>query len=134
MRLRHTQTQKASPPRIVQRVARTDDERGVELHEVLVALSAEQLGGAQRCLDMSVEYAKVRVQFGRPIGSFQAVKHMCADMMVLVESARSASYYAGWAVAQSPDEVAEAPRVAPRDAASAEISLRTSRQQVGALR
>jgi alkylation response protein AidB-like acyl-CoA dehydrogenase len=62
-----------------------------------VALAAEQLGGAQRCLDMSVAYAKQRVQFGRPIGSFQAIKHKCADMLLRVESARSASYYAGWA-------------------------------------
>ncbi|MET7770881.1 acyl-CoA dehydrogenase family protein [Nocardia sp. NPDC005366] len=59
-----------------------------------VALAAEQVGGAQRCLDMSVEYAKVRTQFGRKIGSFQAIKHKCADMLVAVESARSAVYYA----------------------------------------
>ena len=55
------------------------------------------MGGAQRCLDLSVDYAKQRVQFGRPIGSFQAIKHKCADMLLRVESARSASYYAGWA-------------------------------------
>ena len=67
-----------------------------------VALAAEQVGGAERCLEMSVDYAKERVQFGRPIGSFQAIKHKCADMMVLrVESARSAAYYAGCAAAQS---------------------------------
>src|SRR5262249_58772457 len=59
-----------------------------------VALAAEQVGGAQRCLDMSVEYAKLRVQFGRPIGSFQAIKHKCADMLLEAESARSAAYYA----------------------------------------
>ena len=57
-----------------------------------VALAAEQVGGASRCLDMAVEYAKTRVQFGRPIGSFQAVKHKCADMLVALESARSALY------------------------------------------
>ncbi len=69
-----------------------------------VALAAEQVGGAQRCLDMSVEYARLRVQFGRPIGSFQAIKHTCADMLVDVESARSAAYYAAWAAAQdAPD-------------------------------
>jgi alkylation response protein AidB-like acyl-CoA dehydrogenase len=62
-----------------------------------IALSAEQVGGAQRCLDMTVAYAKERMQFGRPIGSFQAIKHKCADMLLQVESARSASYYAGWA-------------------------------------
>ncbi|MBA3653933.1 MAG: acyl-CoA/acyl-ACP dehydrogenase, partial [Actinobacteria bacterium] len=59
-----------------------------------VALAAEQVGGAQKCLDMAVEYAKVRVQFGRPIGSFQAIKHKCADMLLEVESAKSAAYYA----------------------------------------
>ncbi len=59
-----------------------------------IALAAEQVGGAQKCLDMSVEYAKEREQFGRPIGSFQAIKHKCANMMVAVESARSALYYA----------------------------------------
>ncbi|MFI6516169.1 acyl-CoA dehydrogenase family protein [Spirillospora sp. NPDC050679] len=68
------------------------------------ALSAEQLGGAQRCLDMTVEYAKTRVQFGRPIGSFQAVKHRLADLYVLVESARSASYHAAAGLAEgAPD-------------------------------
>jgi alkylation response protein AidB-like acyl-CoA dehydrogenase len=66
-------------------------------------LAAEQVGGAQRCLDMAVEYAKVRVQFGRPIGSFQAIKHKCADMLLNVESARSAAYYAA-AVLDDPTE------------------------------
>jgi alkylation response protein AidB-like acyl-CoA dehydrogenase len=75
------------------------------LDRAAVAVSAEQVGGAQRCLDMAVEYAKERVQFGRPIGSFQAIKHKCADMLLRVESARSASYYAGWAVAAEEDEV-----------------------------
>jgi alkylation response protein AidB-like acyl-CoA dehydrogenase len=70
-----------------------------------VALSAEMVGGAQRCLDMSVEYAKVRVQFGRPIGSFQAIKHKCADMLLEVESAKSAAYYAGWCAAELNDEL-----------------------------
>jgi alkylation response protein AidB-like acyl-CoA dehydrogenase len=70
-----------------------------------VALAAEQVGGAQKCLDMSVEYAKVRVQFGRPIGSFQAIKHKCADMLLEVESAKSAAYYAGWAAAELNDEL-----------------------------
>jgi alkylation response protein AidB-like acyl-CoA dehydrogenase len=70
-----------------------------------VALSAEQVGGAQVCLDSSVEYAKNRIQFGRPIGSFQAIKHKCADMLLQVESARSASYYAGWAAAENSEEL-----------------------------
>ena len=64
------------------------------LDRAAVALAAEQVGGASRCLEMAVEYAKTRVQFGRPIGSFQAVKHKCADMLVAVESARSALFRA----------------------------------------
>src|ERR1039458_9507379 len=62
-------------------------------------------GGAQRCLDSSVEYAKTRIQFGRPIGSFQAIKHKCADMLLEVESAKSAAYYAAWAAAEDSDEL-----------------------------
>jgi alkylation response protein AidB-like acyl-CoA dehydrogenase len=54
---------------------------------------------------MSVEYAKVRVQFGRPIGSFQAVKHKCADMLLAVESAKSAAYYAAWTAADDDEEL-----------------------------
>jgi alkylation response protein AidB-like acyl-CoA dehydrogenase len=77
-----------------------------------IALAAEQVGGAQRCLDMSVAYAKERVQFGRPIGSFQAIKHKCADMMVEVESARSASYYAGWAASQRSEDLPAAASLA----------------------
>jgi alkylation response protein AidB-like acyl-CoA dehydrogenase len=68
----------------------------------LVALSAEQVGAAQRCLDMAVDYAKNRIQFGRPIGSFQAVKHRCGDMLVAVEGARSAAMHAA-EVAEDPD-------------------------------
>jgi len=70
-----------------------------------VALALESVGGAQRCLEMAVEYAKVRVQFGRPIGSFQAVKHRCADMLVDVEGAKSAAYYAAWCAAELNDEL-----------------------------
>jgi alkylation response protein AidB-like acyl-CoA dehydrogenase len=75
------------------------------LDQVAVCLAAEQVGGAQKCLDMSVEYAKVRIQFGRPIGSFQAIKHKCADMLLEVESAKSAAYYAGWCAAELNDEL-----------------------------
>jgi alkylation response protein AidB-like acyl-CoA dehydrogenase len=60
----------------------------------LIALAAEQVGAAQRCLDMAVGYAKNRIQFGRPIGSFQAIKHRCADMLIQVEGARSAASHA----------------------------------------
>ena len=70
-----------------------------------IALAAEQLGGAQRALDMAVAYAKVRQQFGRPIGSFQAIKHRCADLLLEVESLRSAVGYAAAAVAADSTEV-----------------------------
>ena len=80
---------------------------------VYAAASVEQVGGAQRCLDMAVEYAKQRVQFGRPIGSFQAIKHKCADMLIEVESARSAAYYAIGAAADGPaDELPSAAALA----------------------
>jgi alkylation response protein AidB-like acyl-CoA dehydrogenase len=70
-----------------------------------VALAAEQVGGAQRCLELSVGYAKDRIQFGRPIGSFQAVKHRCADMLVQVEMARSAAAYASLCAADGSDDL-----------------------------
>jgi alkylation response protein AidB-like acyl-CoA dehydrogenase len=75
------------------------------LRLAVIALSVEQVGAAQKCLDMSVDYAKLRVQFGRPIGSFQAIKHKCADMLLEVESARSAAYYAAWALDEGSDEL-----------------------------
>ena len=91
------------------RLVGTEGGAGAVLGKVLdlaaVALAAEQVGGAQRCLEMAVEYAKVRVQFGRPIGSFQAIKHKCADMLLEVESAKSAAYYAGWCAAEDNDEL-----------------------------
>jgi alkylation response protein AidB-like acyl-CoA dehydrogenase len=68
------------------------------LDRAAVGLAAEALGGAERVLEVSVDYAKQRVQFDRPIGSFQAVKHRLADMLLDVESLRSAVYYAAWAV------------------------------------
>jgi alkylation response protein AidB-like acyl-CoA dehydrogenase len=66
-------------------------------------LAAEQAGGAQKLLDLTVAYAGTRLQFGRPIGSFQAVKHRCADMLVLVEHARSTAYHAVWALQDASD-------------------------------
>jgi alkylation response protein AidB-like acyl-CoA dehydrogenase len=70
-----------------------------------IAQAAEQLGGAQRALDMAVSYAKIRHQFGRPIGSFQAIKHRCADLLLEVESLRSAVGYAAACVAEDSTEV-----------------------------
>ncbi|HLZ26298.1 MAG TPA: acyl-CoA dehydrogenase family protein [Chloroflexota bacterium] len=80
------------------------DVLGPTLRRAAVGASAEMLGAARRCMDMSVEYAKVRQQFGQPIGSFQAIKHACADMLLEVENAHAATYYAAWALdAGSPD-------------------------------
>jgi alkylation response protein AidB-like acyl-CoA dehydrogenase len=70
-----------------------------------VGLAAEQVGGAQKVLEMAVEYAKVRVQFGRPIGSFQAIKHMAAEMVAEVEPARSLVWYGMWCAAEMNDEL-----------------------------
>jgi len=81
------------------------------LDTAAVVLAAEQLGGAQACLDMTVDYIKQRRQFGRPIGSFQAVKHLCADLLGLVEGMRSAVVRAVL-VADAPDQLAEAACVA----------------------
>ncbi|HYB42143.1 MAG TPA: acyl-CoA dehydrogenase family protein [Candidatus Methylomirabilis sp.] len=68
------------------------------LRRAAVGASAEMLGAARRCLDMSVEYAKVREQFGQPIGSFQAIRHRCAEMLLAVENSHAAVYYAAWAL------------------------------------
>jgi len=63
-----------------------------------VGAAAEMLGAARRCLDMAVGYAKVREQFGQPIGSFQAIRHKCSEMLLEVENSHSAVYYAAWAL------------------------------------
>jgi len=75
-------------------------------------LAAEQTGGAQRCLDLTVQYAKTRIQFGRPIGSFQAVKQLLAEMLIGVESARSAAYAAAQSAASGGDELRRVTRIA----------------------
>jgi alkylation response protein AidB-like acyl-CoA dehydrogenase len=75
------------------------------LEVATTALCAEMVGGMQWVLDAAVEYAKTRQQFGRAIGSFQAVQHQCADMLLMTESARSASYYAAWTLSEN-DEAA----------------------------
>jgi alkylation response protein AidB-like acyl-CoA dehydrogenase len=77
-----------------------------------VAICAEMTGGMQRTLDIAVEYAKTRKQFGKPIGEFQAVQHQCADMLVWAESSRSATYYAAWALTEGVPEARTAVSVA----------------------
>lgn len=78
----------------------------------VIGLALEQVGGAQAALDMSVEYLKTRVQFGQPIGAFQALKHMAADVFIEVETARSAAYYAMFAAAGGSDETPAAAALA----------------------
>ena len=82
------------------------------LDRARVVISAEMLGAAQKCLDDSVAYAKDRVQFGRPIGANQAIKHKCADMLFQVESARSLTYWAAWAADRRDEEAALAASMA----------------------
>lgn len=70
----------------------------IVLRRAAVAAAAVMLGSARKSMEMSVEYAKVREQFGQPIGTFQAIKHACAEMLVEVENAHGATYYAAWAL------------------------------------
>lgn len=98
-----------TPARPVGSVAAGERAIEVMLDHAMVGLAAESLGGTAEVLDMAVEYAKVREQFGRPIGSFQAIKHKCASMLVDLESSRSAVYFALWAVSARDAEV---PKVA----------------------
>ncbi len=79
---------------------------------ICVALAAEMTGIAQRCLEMSVEYAKDRQQFGRPIGAYQAVSHRCAEMLLHAENSRSATYYAAWTADAEPESLALASSMA----------------------
>jgi alkylation response protein AidB-like acyl-CoA dehydrogenase len=97
---------------------------GDALDRAAINLAAEQVGGAQRMLDLSVEYAKLRQQFGRPIGSFQAIKHKCADMLLEVEGARSAAYHAAKCVANGSPDVPWVAAVAK--AAATEAYLRVT--------
>ena len=84
--------------------------RGLDV--ATTALVAEMVGGMQRTLDITIEYAKTRKQFGKPIGAFQAVQHQCADMYLETESARSAAYYAAWALQERTPDAAAAVAIA----------------------
>jgi alkylation response protein AidB-like acyl-CoA dehydrogenase len=85
---------------------------------ILGAVAAEVVGVCQRALDMTLEYVKDRKQFGVPVGSFQAVSHRCAQMLLQTESARSAAYFAAWAADADPDRLAEAAALAAAAAAT----------------
>jgi alkylation response protein AidB-like acyl-CoA dehydrogenase len=82
------------------------------LRRAALGAAAEMLGAARRCLEMSVEYAKVREQFGQPIGAFQAIRHKCADMLVEVENSHAAVYYAAWALDAGAEDATLAASVA----------------------
>ncbi len=88
----------ASPDQVLGQVGGAASILNDLLRTAAVAASAEMLGAARKCLEMAVEYAKTREQFGQPIGTFQAIKHKCADMYVEVEESHSATYYAAWAL------------------------------------
>jgi alkylation response protein AidB-like acyl-CoA dehydrogenase len=83
------------------------------------ALAAELVGGMQQTLDLTIQYAKTRKQFGKPIGMFQAVQHQCADMYLETESSRSAVYYAGWALEENAPDAATAVSIAKMYASDA---------------
>jgi alkylation response protein AidB-like acyl-CoA dehydrogenase len=93
-------------------------------------LAVEQVGAAQHLLDLSVEYAKSRLQFGRPIGSFQAVKHRLADLLVDVEHARSTAYHAIWALTDGSDDAALATSIAQAVCSAALSHVATDTIQV----
>ena len=95
-----------TPARLIGSEGGADSAVGAMLNLAAIALAAEQVGGAQRVLEIAVGYAKIREQFGRPIGSFQAIKHKCANMLLEIEAAKSAAYYAGWAAAEDDTELA----------------------------
>jgi alkylation response protein AidB-like acyl-CoA dehydrogenase len=94
------------------------------------ALAAESTGVAQRAMEMAVEYAKERRQFDRPIGSYQAVSHRCADMLLEVEGARSTTYYAAWALDHEPESAPLAASMAKAYASEAGWRVTASSLQV----
>jgi alkylation response protein AidB-like acyl-CoA dehydrogenase len=106
------------------------DEAATVLDRGAVATSAESLGASAAVLDMSVAYAKERVQFGRPIGSFQAVKHRCADMLVDVEGMRSTVYHAAWSIVAGDPDASVAASVAKTWCADAARRVMASGLQV----
>jgi alkylation response protein AidB-like acyl-CoA dehydrogenase len=97
---------------------------------IVTALAAENVGAAQRALEMAIAYAKDRKQFGRPIGSYQAVSHRCAQMLLEVEGARSLTYWAGWALDHDPETALRAASMAKAYASDAGYRVTASALQV----
>jgi alkylation response protein AidB-like acyl-CoA dehydrogenase len=100
------------------------------LHRGMVALAAEQVGVAQRAMEMAVDYAREREQFGRPIGSYQAVSHRCAEMLYDVEESRTLTYYAAWCADAEPESLPVAAHMAQARASDAAWSVAASALQV----
>jgi alkylation response protein AidB-like acyl-CoA dehydrogenase len=98
------------------------------LDQARAMLAAESAGGTEECLKSAVEYAGERVQFARPIGSFQAIKHKCAEVLLEAESAKAAAHWASWVAAENPAELAEAASVAK--AVGSDAYLRASAESV----
>jgi alkylation response protein AidB-like acyl-CoA dehydrogenase len=121
-----------TPAQLVGAADHADAPFATMLDLAAVGISIESVGGAQRVLDMSVDYAKSRFQFGRAIGSFQAVKHKCTDMLLAVESARSAAYYARAvaAVGTDPAELAVAASMAKACSTDAYVMCASENIQV----
>jgi alkylation response protein AidB-like acyl-CoA dehydrogenase len=97
---------------------------------IVTLLAAENVGAAQRAMEMAVAYAKDRTQFDRPIGSYQAVSHRCAQMLLEVEGARSLSYWAGWALDNEPEAAPRAASMAKSYAGDAGFRVAASALQV----
>ncbi len=109
----------ATPARLL------DESLEKAMHLSVVALAAEQVGGAERALEMALDHARTRVQFGRPIGSFQAVKHLCAEMLLELESARGAAFYAAVAASRADEELPAAAAVAKSSCSEAYVRVAT---------
>lgn len=93
------------------------------LRQACVALANESVGGAQQLFDSAIEYVRMRMQFGRAIGSFQAIKHKCADMLLELELAKSAAYYAAEAVSEEDDDAAAVASLAKASACDAYMAM-----------
>jgi alkylation response protein AidB-like acyl-CoA dehydrogenase len=103
---------------------------GHAYHTIVTALAVENVGVAQRAMEMAVSYAKERKQFGRPIGAYQAVSHRCAQMLLEVEGARSLAYWAAWALDYEPEAAARAASMAKAYASDAGFRVTASALQV----
>ncbi len=119
-----------SPGRLIGREGGSLEILRPAIAQAYVCLALEQVGGAQKCLDMAVDYANERTQFGRTIGSFQAIKHMCADTLLEVESAKSASRFAAWTLAESGPENYEVASLAKACSSEAYILAASNNIQI----